>query len=75
MEFLAENPAVASAVAAAILVFIVDLLGNSIAFGSKVINAIVTAILFGGVIYGLDYADLIEINKIIDLSSLANGTA
>ncbi len=46
---------------ASIVVFLVDLVGNTIAFGNRFINALVTAILFGvlfGVLIYFGYGDL-----------------
>jgi hypothetical protein len=40
---------------ASIVVFIIDLLGNSIAFGSRFLNALVSAILFAIVFGALVY--------------------
>ncbi len=40
---------------AAIIVFIVDLIGNTIAFGSRVVNALVTAIVFAIIFGALNY--------------------
>ncbi len=70
MEIPAEYQFLVPVVAAALLVFFVDLLGNSISFGSKVINALVTAIIFGGVIYGLDAVSIIELDNIIQMQKI-----
>ncbi|MGH1352165.1 MAG: hypothetical protein ACRBBN_15350 [Methyloligellaceae bacterium] len=70
MEIPAEYQFLIPVVAAALLVFFVDLLGNSISFGSKVINALVTAIIFGGVIYGLDAVSIIELDNIIQMEKI-----
>lgn len=40
---------------AALVVFIIDLIGNHLAFGSRVLNALVTAVLFGLVFGALIY--------------------
>ena len=40
---------------AAAIVFVIDLIGNQIAFGSRLANALVTAIIFAGVFGTLVY--------------------
>ncbi|MBI1383926.1 MAG: hypothetical protein GC150_03325 [Rhizobiales bacterium] len=40
---------------AAAVVFVIDLIGNSIAFGNKVLNALVTALIFAAVFGALTY--------------------
>lgn len=43
---------------ASLVVFVVDLIGNHIAFGSRIVNALVTAIIFGLVFTALVYFEL-----------------
>jgi hypothetical protein len=42
-------------IVAAIVVFVIDLIGNTLAFGSRVVNAFVTAVVFALVFGSLVY--------------------
>ncbi|HEX6610767.1 MAG TPA: hypothetical protein VF051_08320 [Hyphomicrobiaceae bacterium] len=42
-------------IVAAIVVFVIDLIGNTLAFGSRVVNAFVTAVVFALVFGALVY--------------------
>lgn len=53
-------------VVASIVVFFVDLIGNLIAFGSRVTNALVTAILFGLIFGALTYYGYGSVEMTID---------
>ena len=48
MQFLPPEYAwLEPVILAAVVVFIIDLVGNHIAFGNRVLNALVTSVLFG----------------------------
>ncbi len=70
MEFLTGNPLLMTVIALGVLVFVIDLLGNSISFGNKIINALLTAIIFGAVMYGLGTYEYIELNQGINLKNI-----
>lgn len=42
-------------IVAAVIVFVIDLIGNTLAFGSRVVNAFVTAVVFALVFGALVY--------------------
>ena len=50
---------------AAIVVFVIDLVGNSIAFSNRYINALITAVVFAVVFGGLTYSGLGSISMTV----------
>ncbi len=54
---------------ASLVVFVVDLIGNYIAFGNRIINALVTAIIFGLIFTALVYLKIGGVSMSVNLPS------
>lgn len=54
---------------ASLVVFVVDLIGNYIAFGNRIINALVTAIIFGLIFTALVYLKIGGVSMTVNLPS------
>lgn len=46
---------------AAAIVFVVDLIGNLLSFSNRILNALVTALVFTAIFGGLVYANIVKI--------------
>lgn len=46
---------------AAAIVFVVDIIGNLLSFSNRILNALVTALVFTAIFGGLVYTDIVKI--------------
>ena len=53
-------------VVGAVIVFVIDLIGNMLSFGSRITNALVTALLFAAIFAALLYTGIgrVEVRKV-----------
>ena len=62
-------------IVAAIVVFVIDLIGNTLAFGSRVVNAFVTAVVFALVFGSLVYFGYGNISMTVSATPSASAPA
>jgi hypothetical protein len=62
-------------IVAAIVVFVIDLIGNTLAFGSRVVNAFVTAVVFALVFGALVYFGYGNISMTVSTTPSASAPA
>ncbi len=62
-------------IVAAIVVFVIDLIGNTLAFGSRFVNALVTAIVFALVFGALVYFGYGNISMTVSTTPSASAPA
>ena len=62
-------------IVAAIVVFVIDLIGNALAFGSRVVNAFVTAVVFALVFGALVYFGYGNISMTVSTTPSASAPA